>query len=48
MLSFIRDPNHLISQNYILSLGKLIQNYKLKKREREKKGGGIKISLKHT
>jgi FkbM family methyltransferase len=40
MLSFIRDPNHLISQNYILSLGKLIQNYKLKKREREKKKGG--------
>lgn len=43
MLSFLKDKNYLISQDYILSLGKLIQNYKIK----EKSGGAIKISLKH-
>ena len=36
MLSFLKDKNYLISQDYILSLGKLIQNYKIK----EKSGGG--------
>jgi len=49
MLSFIRDTNFLISQDYILSLGKLIQNYKLiKKRERDKKKGGSNKNITKT